>query len=150
MLLYACSPLSLLMSLCPQQVTFLVPSRDSIPFEPKELTPDGHVSILEFCLFLCQEVYLLLQSTYPYSDPHSVIHTCPNSNSFNHSFLHSSYHLSLTFPTSLQISASTAPSTSPKVLMPNQKTDFFPRLQKPLHLAVTVAVNWPWAHKRRC
>lgn len=86
------------MSPCPQQVTFLVPSRESTPFEPKELTPDGHVNLLEFCLFLCQEVHLLLQSTHPYSDPHSVILACPNSHSFNHSFLHSSY---LAFPTQL-------------------------------------------------
>ena len=43
-------------ALSPQQVTFLVPTRESVPFEPKDLTPDGHVSLLEFCLFLCQEV----------------------------------------------------------------------------------------------
>ena len=47
-----------LFTIIPQHIGVQVDSVDHVPFEPQELTADGSVSLLEFALFLCQQVLI--------------------------------------------------------------------------------------------
>ena len=42
----------------PQHIGVQVDSVDHAPFEPQQLNTDGSVSLLEFALFLCQQVLI--------------------------------------------------------------------------------------------
>ena len=44
--------------LIPQHIGVQVDSVDHAPFEPQQLNTNGSVSLLEFALFLCQQVLI--------------------------------------------------------------------------------------------
>ena len=169
----------------PQQVTFLVPSREGVPFNPQHLSSDGHVSLLEFCLFLCQEVsitttciyihFLCTHTACVYIHVHcTCIHIYPlftfSFSMFLHLYLHVFhsakfpffmfpflinfmflfFHTPIPCSPSSQTCASTAPSTSPRARPVSKKIVSSQRPQRPMHLAATVAVSWPWAVRRKC